>query len=117
VRVLEDPNVAALARERNVAFEVCVTSNLQSGVIQQMTDHPVQAMLAYPLNVTINTDDPAVSDITLTDEYEVLTDDLGLSDEVLRQSILTAARHSFLPANQRERLVEQFKAELGLNGA
>ena len=116
VRVLEDPNVAALARERDTTFEVCVTSNLQSGVIQRMTDHPLQNMLAYPLNVTINTDDPAVSDITLTDEYEVVVDDLGVSPDALRHSILTAAQHSFIPVAQKQRLVNLFKTELGLNG-
>lgn len=112
VRALEDPRVAALARERGVAFEVCVTSNVQSGVVQRFSDHPLRQMLAHPLEVTINTDDPCVSDITLTDEYEVAVDDLGLTPEALQQSILTAARHSFLPADERAALVRRFEAEL-----
>lgn len=112
VRALEDPDVAALARERGVAFEVCVTSNLQSGVIQHMSDHPLGAMLAYPLDVTINTDDPCVSDLTLTDEYEVFVEDLGLPEEALRRSLLTAARHAFLPPEERAALVRRFEAEL-----
>ena len=44
VRVVDDPRVAALARERGVVFEVCITSNLQSGVIEQVADHPLRAM-------------------------------------------------------------------------
>ncbi len=112
VRGLEDPSVAAVARERNVAFEVCVTSNFQSGVIQRLQDHPLALMLNFPLQVTINTDDPTVSDITLTDGYEVVADDLGLPLETLHHCILTAARHAFLPEPQRAELVRRFEADL-----
>ena len=41
VRVLEDQNVAGLAREHGTAFEVCVTSNYQSGVVQSLETHPL----------------------------------------------------------------------------
>ena len=45
VRVLEDDNVAQLAKERDTAFEVCMTSNYQSGVIPALDVHPLSAML------------------------------------------------------------------------
>jgi adenosine deaminase len=117
VRVVEDLNVAQLARDRGVAFEVCVTSNLQSGVIQRLADHPLGDMLFLNLKATINTDDPAVSDISLTDEYEVIVEDLGLTQENLKTALLTAAGAAFQPPAERERLVNQFKAELGLDRA
>ena len=114
VRVVEDPSVADLARERGVAFEVCVTSNLQTGVIQRLADHPLRRMLSLDLRTTINTDDPAVSDITLTDEYEIVVEDLGLTPEHIKNSILTAAGCAFLPPEGQEQLVNQFKTELGM---
>jgi adenosine deaminase len=112
VRVVEDPNVAALARERGVAFEVCVTSNLQSGVIQRMADHPLRDMDYLKLKTTLNTDDPSISDITLTDEYEVVVEDLGFALDDVKAAILTAAACAFQPAAKREKLVQQFKAAL-----
>jgi adenosine deaminase len=45
VRVLDDAAVTALARERTVPFEVCVTSNYQSGVVQQPGTHPLPRMI------------------------------------------------------------------------
>ena len=66
--------VAALARERGVVFEVCVTSNLQSGVIEDLSRHPLRRMLELGLLATLNTDDPAVSDITLSSEYAAAVD-------------------------------------------
>ena len=65
VRVLEDKNITALARERGTAFEVCVTSNYQSGVVASLDTHPLMKMLKAGINVTINTDDPSISRITL----------------------------------------------------
>jgi len=115
VRVVEDPSVAALARERGIAFEVCVTSNLQSGVIQRITDHPLREMFRMDLKATINTDDPSISNINLTDEYEVAVEDLGFTPDEIKRAILTSASCAFQLPAVRERLVKQFKEALGLN--
>ncbi len=112
VRVLEDPEVAALARARGVYFEVCPTSNLQSGVVSRMEDHPLPQMIEAGLRVTLNTDDPGVSDITLTDELLVAVRQLGLSPEALRATLLNSARAAFLPRAERAALEATFRARL-----
>jgi adenosine deaminase len=91
IRVLEDRSITELARERETPFEVCVTSNYQSGVVPEPGSHPLPRMLAAGLNVTIGTDDPSVSRITLSGEYQVVCEELGLSMETLRQRILAPA--------------------------
>lgn len=111
VRVLEDPAVAALARERGVTFEVCITSNYQSGVVPALSVHPLPRMLAHGLNATINTDDPSISQICLSDEYRLANEDLGLSLEVLRERVLAAANAAFLPDEERQRLVAALAQE------
>ncbi|TFG48860.1 MAG: adenosine deaminase, partial [Anaerolineales bacterium] len=63
IRVLENPDTVALARERGTIFEVCVTSNHHSGVVKNLAEHPVRQMIKEGLNVTINTDDPSISRI------------------------------------------------------
>jgi adenosine deaminase len=114
VRVLEDDHVVALAKEHNTAFEVCVTSNYQSGVVSELTAHPLNDMLKAGLNVTINTDDPSISRITLSNEYHIVCDDLGLSMQTLKERILAAARASFLPDDERNKLASQLTKELKL---
>jgi adenosine deaminase len=111
VRVIEDKRVIALARERNLAFEVCVTSNHQSGVISTLREHPLPVMLQEGLNVTINTDDPSISMITLGNEYRVVCEDLGLTLQALRERVLAAARASFLPNGDKAQLVKAINAE------
>ena len=111
VRVLEDPAVVAMAKERGTAFEVCVTSNYQSGVVSSLKEHPVLKMISAGLNVTINTDDPSISQITLGEEYMTVCEKLNFSMESLRERILTAANVAFLPLDEREKLVKGLEVE------
>ncbi len=108
VRTLENSQILQLVRERQTAFEVCLTSNLQTGVVHQMNHHPLVDMLDLGLLATINTDDPSISDCTLTDEYEIALQKLRIGYSALRQSILTAANSAFLPAARQQALVAKF---------
>ncbi len=112
VRVLEDEYTTALASERNIAFEVCITSNYQSGVIPVLQQHPLPRMLQHSLNVTLDTDDPSVSRITLSDEYKIACTDLGLSEDILKERIVAAAQAAFLNEKEKAELVQSIKTEL-----
>ncbi len=117
VRVLEDAAVVSLARERGIPFEVCITSNYQTGSVPNMSEHPLSKMLAAGLNVTLNTDDPGISQITLSDEYRLACEDLGLPKAALIERILAAAQAAFLPENERQALVKRISQELPANRA
>ena len=114
VRVVENPGVAALARERGVVFEVCVTSNLQSGVIEKLSDHPLRRMLDLGLLTTLNTDDPAISDITLSSEYAAVAGQLGFGLAEVKQMILNGAQSALLPPAARAELAADFRQSLAL---
>jgi adenosine deaminase len=114
VRVLENENIVALARERGTAFEVCVTSNYQSGVVGSLDTHPLMKMLDAGLNVTINTDDPSISRITLSHEYHTACEDLRMPQPILKQRIVAAAQACFLPEHEKEKLVKQLNKDLKL---
>jgi adenosine deaminase len=110
VRVLEDPVAAAMARERAIPFEVCLTSNYQSGVIPDQTVHPLPRMLQQGLNVTLNTDDPSISQITLGDEF-FRAYELGVSSEILNRMATNAIRAAFLQESEKRRLEDSLIAE------
>jgi adenosine deaminase len=111
VRVMEDAAVVALAKERGTVFEVCPTSNYQSGVILPSSEHPIKNMLAAGLNVTINTDDPSISQITLSDEYQLVREQFGFTQATLRERVLAAAQASFLLSDDRETLVTSMETD------
>jgi len=112
VRVLEDENTTALAKERNTAFEVCITSNYQSGVVAALDAHPLTKMLDAGINATINTDDPSISRITLSHEYYTACEDLKMPQNVLKERIVAAAQAGFLVDNEKEKLVKQLRKDL-----
>ncbi len=106
VRVMDDRKVIALARERGTPFEVCITSNYQSGVVPGLQDHPFAQMLSAGLNATLNSDDPSISQIVLSNEYRLANEDLGIPLAVLRDQTLAAAEAAFLPDEERTALVQ-----------
>ena len=112
VRVMEDEYTVSLARNRQTCFEVCITSNYQTGAVKDLADHPLKKMIESGLNATINTDDPSISQITLSSEYKVAEESLGLSRETVRNCILAAARSSFLQESERLKLVDQLGSQL-----
>lgn len=112
VRVLEDENVTALARERQTAFEVCITSNYQSGVVETLEEHPLMKMFEQGINVTINTDDPSISRITLSHEYYNACDALQMPQFTLKERIVAAAQAGFLPESEKAKLISQLRNNL-----
>lgn len=112
VRVIENPEVVTMAAQKQTAFEVCITSNYQTGVVPALTDHPITRMLQAGLNVTLNTDDPSISQINLSGEYRLFVEHLGISKTILIERILAAAQATFLPDKEREDLVASLKQEL-----
>jgi adenosine deaminase len=101
VRVMENPAVVDLAREHGTNFEVCITSNYQTGVVPSIEVHPLPQMVQAGLSVTINTDDPGISLITLTDEYRLALEVMGMPTAALVNCILAAALCSFQTPDER----------------
>ncbi len=114
IRVVLDESTTRLAAERGVPFEVCLTSNVQSGAISAMMDHPLRQMLEAGLNVTINSDDPGISRIRLSDEYRVAVEVLGLTRQQLQERVLAAADAAILPPEEKQALIQRLKIEMDI---
>ena len=104
IRSIEDSNVVQLLRQRNVTLEICPTSNLQTGVVDNFGLHPLRDLHVLGVNVTINTDDPSVSDTSLTDEYMVAMMGLGVNLRDLRICTRNSIRAAFLSPEEKQRL-------------
>lgn len=114
IRSVEDSYALRLALENNVYFEICPTSNMQTGVVNSMDHHPLYDMQYVKANITINTDDPAISNTTLTDEYAFFVQGLGFSLHQLRTYIFNAIQAAFLSDDDKIALQEQFQEELDM---
>lgn len=108
IHALENSEVVRLLLERSIALEVCPTSNLQTGAVHSLSHHPLPDMVALGLRATLNTDDPSISDTTLTDEYLIAITAMGLGLEQIRTAVFNALEAAFLSREEQEALREQF---------
>lgn len=108
IRSIEDSSLIDQLVERGTVLEVCPTSNIHSGVVADLSVHPLAELFRRGVQITINTDDPLISNITLGDELEAVVEQTTLTLDDIKQQTLTAARAAFLPPDQREILVNQF---------
>ena len=104
IRVVDNPDLMALAKERNIPFEVCVSSNLLTGAVTREEDHPIKEMLANGLAVTLNTDDPSIFDLSLSDEYQMLVDQYHISEQSIQNLVQNGINFAFAENNLKERL-------------
>ncbi len=112
IHAVEDLALVDLLAERGTVLEVCPTSNFLSGAVDDFGLHPLITLYRSGVRTTINTDDPLVCSIGMSDEVVQVLTNMPLTIEDVKQNILTAARASFLPADQRETLVAQFQSWL-----
>ena len=96
VRAIDDPNLMALLKERGTALEVCLTSNMQTASVDRLEKHPLKQFLQQNVPVTLNTDDPRISNVTLTDEFEIAQRHLGVSYSEMRRMVFTAIDSGFV---------------------
>ncbi|HEX2433406.1 MAG TPA: adenosine deaminase [Gaiellaceae bacterium] len=70
IRAIEDPDLLAELGERRIVLDVCPVSNVRTGAVQSLADHPLPHLLEAGVLCSISTDDPAMFDTDLTREYE-----------------------------------------------
>lgn len=112
IHAIENSDVIKLLYKREITLEVCPTSNFQTGAVSRLTLHPILDLFRLRLRVTINTDDPSVSDTTLSDEYAVSISAIGLQKRDIYHNLRNAVEAAFIPEEERPQLRERFRQEL-----
>ncbi len=101
IHIVGDARDMRRARELGLHFEVCPSSNVHTGAAASLATHPLRAMLAAGLSVSISTDNRLMSGVSLSSELQALHEAMGLSLAQIRQTLRAAAAASFLPAPER----------------
>ena len=112
VRVMDDPEIIELARDRGVCFEVSLSSNLLTGAVNSIDEHPLLAMIQAGLRLTLTTDDPSIFGTTLSKEYALAVEHFQLSEESLKAMVMTAVQSSFLPNREKNELEKRMVSEI-----
>lgn len=105
IRALEDPSLVAELRTRAVPLEVCVTSNVRTGAVPSVAQHPLPRLLEAGLTVTLNSDDPSMFASPLAGEYQLAREVFGLSDDELTDIARNGIRASFADDSTKRTLL------------
>ena len=96
IAAARDPELMAHLREHDIALEVCPTSNVCTRSVPSPAEHPLPALVAAGVPVTVNSDGPPMFSTTLNREYQVAADLLGLDEHGVAELAREAVRYSFL---------------------
>lgn len=105
IGVMADPEVVDLVVERGIVCDVCPGSNLALKAVPDAASHPLPAMLAAGITVTLGSDDPPLFQTCLLDEYQRAWEWAGLDLDglaVLAQNSLDAALVSGLGSSEED---------------
>lgn len=111
-RLMEDPDLERFVNDFRIPLEVCLTSNVQTRVASTFGDHPFRRYFDAGLVVTLNTDNRLISGTTLTNEYWLAHQHLGLTWEELTEVSLLGFQAAFLPYEAKVNLLEEVEGEL-----
>jgi aminodeoxyfutalosine deaminase len=96
IAAARDPALLAYLRDNDIALDVCISSNVATGAVACLAEHPVRRIYDAGVPIVLNTDDPAVFDTTLAHEYELAQREFGFTEGELRGLIENGFRYAFM---------------------
>jgi adenosine deaminase len=97
--------LAQYVLDKRIPLEICLTSNVHTGAVPDLKEHPFGIFYRYKFRVTLNTDDRLMSRITLTDEYKTAAETFGLTLIDLEKLTINAMKSAFIPYKKRIGLI------------
>jgi aminodeoxyfutalosine deaminase len=113
IAAVQDPRLLAHLADHGIMLDVCPTSNVALGVVPSTEAHPLPALVAAGVRVSINSDDPPMFGTDLNREYGIAAQLLGLDESGIVELAGAAVDGSFAPDATKAAL----RAELSAYGA
>jgi adenosine deaminase/aminodeoxyfutalosine deaminase len=95
IRAFEDPRLLETLKERDIPLEVCPSSNVRTGAVVDMRDHPLRQLWDAGVPIVLGTDDPALFSTDVIKEYSLCVTELGFAREDLTRLAANSLKYRF----------------------
>ncbi len=97
--------LAQYVLDKRIPLEICLTSNVDTGAVKSLREHPFGLYYRYKFRVTLNTDNRLMSDTSMTREFKIAREihKLGLDD--FEKLTINAMKSAFVPYNRRIKMI------------
>jgi adenosine deaminase len=112
IRSIDDRSLLVHLEQRKVVLDVCPTSNVRTGAVPSLAEHPLRRLYDAGVHVTINTDDPIFFHTTMNAEYLLAAQHFGFSAAELADLSLNSVRAAFLPDPDLQPLIARFERDI-----
>jgi adenosine deaminase len=112
IDVLEDGRVrlgqqASILRDKRIPLELCPSSNVQTGAVKSIAEHPFDLLARTRFRVTVNTDNRLMSDTTMSLEMSRLVKAFGYGWSDLERFTINAMKSAFIPFDERLAIIDE----------
>lgn len=114
VRIVDDISpegrlgrLAAYVRDKRIPLELCPSSNVQTGAVRSLAEHPIGLLHDLRFRVTVNTDNRLMSDTSMTREMTQLVRVFGYGLPQLQWFTVNAMKSAFIPFDERLAIIEE----------
>ncbi|MBS9533881.1 adenosine deaminase [Mycobacterium sp. M1] len=99
--------LAAILRDKRIPLELCPSSNVQTGAVRSIAEHPFDLLSRARFRVTVNTDNRLMSNTSMSKEMLVLAETFGYGWNDLRRFTVNAMKSAFIGFDQRVEIIEE----------
>lgn len=100
IRSIDDPVLVRHLSDLQIPLEVSISSNVCTGAVLSLQEHPVRKLFDAGVPIVLNTDDPPMFHTTLLREYEIAQNVFSFTDDELRHTAAQSLRFAFEPPNE-----------------
>jgi adenosine deaminase len=114
VRIVDDISgdgqlgrLAAYVRDKRIPLELCPSSNVQTGAVASIAEHPIGLLRDLRFRVTVNTDNRLMSRTSMSREMALLVEAFGYGWSELQWFTVNAMKSAFIPFDERLVLINE----------
>jgi adenosine deaminase len=99
--------LAAYVRDKRIPLELCPSSNVQTGAVTSIAEHPIGLLRDLRFRVTVNTDNRLMSGTSMSREMALLVEAFGYGWAELQWFTINAMKSAFIPFDERLAIINE----------